>query len=356
MKKIFLQMPSSVFANNVIFQNIDANNATFRWYLLKSKLESLGYELVTADNHDLKDCEGIIFHDANSLDSSFKPLNLKGYIKKLLGIKAAPDYPTRRLYEEAVNAGLIDKLIFFIWESNTVCPLNFSPKILNKFNKVMSWDDDLLKKSKFIRYCMPMENPDFTHSFIPFNQKKLLTMISFNKFSSEQNELYSARRNDALYFDTNYPNDFDLYGKRWNVPITRLQRLLPFLVKKYTTYRGHVKNKLETLSKYKFNLCYENDAGAKGWVTEKIFDSLLAGIVPIYWGASNIEEYVDSDVFIDRRKFKKISDLADFITKMTEEEYNKYISAAERYKKSDKYAKFLPESFCDTMIKTLELK
>jgi len=44
------------------------------------------------------------------------------------------------------------------------------------------------------------------------------------------------------------------------------------------------------------------------------------------------------------------------LTKITETEYEKYLAAAKRYMKSDKYRQFLPESFCDRVIDALNLR
>lgn len=38
------------------------------------------------------------------------------------------------------------------------------------------------------------------------------------------------------------------------------------------------------LSNYKFNICVENSLG-EGYITEKIFESIASGCIPIYWGA-----------------------------------------------------------------------
>lgn len=348
-------MPSPVFANNNIFKEKDTNNTNERWTKLKQQLLDMGYEFITADDNDLSDCEGIIFHDANSLDSSFKSEpKLKNYIKKILKIKHKPIYPTRKLYDEAITAGLHNKLLLLIWEGKTICPLSFSKKILNKFNHILTWDDDLCDKYKFKHYSMPLE-PCPVVEPIPFVKKKFLVNISYNKYSSSSNELYSARRKSISYFDKHYPNDFDLYGPRWNIPVTLLQKIFPTLVKKYTSYRGIAENKVKTLSHYKFNICYENNSGQRGWITEKIFDSLHAKIVPIYWGATNIDQYVDADTFIDRRNFKTEENLASFLTKITEEEYQKYLDAGTLYMKSEKYKEFLPETFCNKIINALNL-
>ncbi|MCX6738903.1 MAG: glycosyltransferase family 10 [Candidatus Parcubacteria bacterium] len=94
----------------------------------------------------------------------------------------------------------------------------------------------------------------------------------------------------------------------------------------------------------------------KGWVTEKIFDVLVARSVTIYWGAENIEEFVDTDTFIDRRKFKNDKELADYLFSVTEERYNEYLAAGERYLQSEKFKKFLPENFSKTIMETLGIK
>lgn len=48
-------------------------------------------------------------------------------------------------------------------------------------------------------------------------------------------------------------------------------------------------NKREFLKLYKFNLCPEN-TNFKGYVTEKIFDAIYSGCIPIYWGSENNPE------------------------------------------------------------------
>jgi hypothetical protein len=46
-----------------------------------------------------------------------------------------------------------------------------------------------------------------------------------------------------------------------------------------------------------------------GWITEKIFDCMRADCVPVYWGASNVLDYVDPEAFVDRRRFASNSEL-----------------------------------------------
>lgn len=44
------------------------------------------------------------------------------------------------------------------------------------------------------------------------------------------------------------------------------------------------------MGRYKFALTFEND-NFTSWVTEKMPHAVLAGTVPIYMGADNIEEF-----------------------------------------------------------------
>lgn len=359
MKKILLQTSSSALANNHIFNANgadDVNGISNNWRKLKDQLKTLGYELITADDNPLNDCERIIFCDASSLgeEPSFGR-KIKKRLKKIFRMKIYDPYPIRKLYDEGIKAGLHDKMILLIWEARSVCEDNFSHKILNKFNHILTWDDDQLKDPKFIRYWKPMETPRIIEKTIPFNHKKLLVNISFNKYSTYKHELYSERRKLSSYFEKYFPNDFDLYGLRWNRPITRLQTIFPFLVKKYSTFKGHSQDKIDTLSRYKFNVAYENISDAKGYIADRIFNAFQAKSVPIYWGAPNIEEYIDTNTFVDRRKFKNNKNLAKFLVSMTEEDYNKYLEAADNFMRGSKYAKFFVEDFSKQVIKALKI-
>ena len=336
MKDILINFSSPVLGNNSIFNTNDANNLNDSWKFLKKKLADLGYDIKTADQNGLSNCAWVLFIDGDSL-----------------GEKAETE---RRLYKECLDYGLKDRMALFLWEGKSVKPYNYTKQLYDKFSTIFTWNDDLVDNKKFFKFYLPIPNHTPIAITVPFSQKKLLTNISFNKYSPYKNELYSTRRKSISYFNNKHSADFDLYGLRWNRPITRLQKIFPFLVKKYSTFRGHAKNKIDILSRYKFNICYENLSGANGYITDKIFDCFNAGTVPIYWGAENITDYVDKNAFIDRREFKSDKELFNFLNNIDEKEYNKYLSAIEKYLTSDNYKLFLPENFADTIIKTLNLK
>lgn len=75
-------------------------------------------------------------------------------------------------------------------------------------------------------------------------------------------------------------------------------------------------NKQDYLKSYLFNICPENTA-AYGYTTEKIFEAISCGCIPIYWGAELADKAVineDAIIFWDRKNngkeaLKKIAEL-----------------------------------------------
>ena len=73
------------------------------------------------------------------------------------------------------------------------------------------------------------------------------------------------------------------------------------------------RSKLEVMKRYRFTIAFENAIGAD-YVTEKFYDPLLSGSVPIYLGAPNIDRYTPaSSAFIDVRDYSNPKDLAEAI-------------------------------------------
>jgi hypothetical protein len=55
----------------------------------------------------------------------------------------------------------------------------------------------------------------------------------------------------------------------------------------------------------------------KGYITEKIFDCLYAGTIPLYLGAPDINQYIPENVFIDCSKFESWEEMWSKIKEMT---------------------------------------
>ena len=84
--------------------------------------------------------------------------------------------------------------------------------------------------------------------------------------------------------------------------------------------------KISLLSRYRFNLAFENSISID-YVTEKFFHPLIAGCVPVYLGAPNIEEFEPGDnCFIDVRKFGSPKEMAEYLLELEHNEnaYHEY--------------------------------
>ena len=83
----------------------------------------------------------------------------------------------------------------------------------------------------------------------------------------------------------------------------------------YKNNVGHIKNKLEFLSLYKFSIAMENTEG-DGYISEKILDAFLSGTIPIYYGDYMLDEYINPETFILIRGKKDIKAKIEYIKKI----------------------------------------
>ncbi|MGO8736562.1 MAG: glycosyltransferase family 10 domain-containing protein [Terriglobia bacterium] len=91
-------------------------------------------------------------------------------------------------------------------------------------------------------------------------------------------------------------------------------------------------SKLETLSRYRFDLAFENSI-SQDYLSEKFFDPLVAGCVPVYRGAPNIEEFAPSDhCFINAADFHGPQELAEYLLHLAKNpaEYDAYFAWKDR--------------------------
>jgi hypothetical protein len=90
--------------------------------------------------------------------------------------------------------------------------------------------------------------------------------------------------------------------------------------------------KLQTLARYRFTFAFEN-AIAPDYVTEKFYDPLLAGSVPVYLGAPNISEFAPVDgCYINAAEFAGPAELANCLLQLNRDEaaYARYLNWRQR--------------------------
>lgn len=267
------------------------------------------------------------------------------------------DFPTMKnqYFKELLNMNY-ENLYLILFEGELIRPDNWDVKNHQYFKKVFTWNDDYVDAKKYFKFFLPNKIP-IEINFDQYLRKNLCTLIASNKFVSHPKELYSKRVEAIRWFEKYHPDDFDLYGLGWNLPF--FKRILSPRKKKiedllkFSSYNGPVDSKYETLKKYQFAICYENALDFPGYITEKIFDCFFAGCIPIYWGAPNIDKYIPSSTFIDKRNFETYQDLYDYISNMPTEEYHLYLRSIKEFVNSQKIYPFSSECFAEIIINEL---
>ncbi len=90
----------------------------------------------------------------------------------------------------------------------------------------------------------------------------------------------------------------------------------------------------ETLRDYRFSICIENDT-APYFFTEKISSAFVAQTIPVYLGASKIDELFNPDGII---KISTKSDIKEVLKQCTKEEYERRLPAIkDNYERIKKY-------------------
>lgn len=86
--------------------------------------------------------------------------------------------------------------------------------------------------------------------------------------------------------------------------------------------------KLDVIARHKFTLAFENSI-AEDYVTEKFFDPLIAGSVPVYLGAPNVADFAPADhCFVDTADFAGPDELARYLDHLDrrDDEYEAYLA------------------------------
>ncbi|UFS71309.1 glycosyltransferase family 10 [Geomonas sp. RF6] len=253
-------------------------------------------------------------------------------------------------------------LYLIVLESVLVRPPVLESPLAGAFERIFTYDDSLIDGERFIKINYTFDRHKgglLSHE----EGRKLCVMIAGNKRASHPQELYSERVAAIRWFEAHHPEEFDLYGVGWDerdfgatLPLRLLNRFPSVrraLAPKYPSYRGQVERKRPVLERYRFAICYENVRDVPGYVTEKIFDALLAGCVPVYLGAGNVTDYIPADCFIDRRAFPGYRELYDHLSMMTANAYRGYLEAIRAFLAGDLFSPFSCETFARTILNNI---
>lgn len=132
---------------------------------------------------------------------------------------------------------------------------------------------------KIIHYDIPI-SPDLLAR--PLKEKESSKGVVVSSFKNDRRGDTPER--DQLYYQLATKGKIDLYGHGWN----RDEK---------SGILGVIRDKIYMMSGYRFALVVENNI-CPGYVTEKLGDSVLAGLPAIYWGDSKNAERRFGNVFV----------------------------------------------------------
>lgn len=247
--------------------------------------------------------------------------------------------------EKVIRMGMAERMIYCNAEPPSVNPLNCPEgygKIKRYFPYILTWNDDWIDGETVFKRNIPYF---FRYNIgnVPFSERKLLTSISGNKKSFHPDELYSEREKVLTFFENHYPDETDFYGTGWERA-------------SHPCYHGKVEKKYEVFWKYRFAICFENIKNVSGYVTEKILDCLTSGIVPVYAGAKNIDEYIPKACYIDYWQFQNHEQLADYLHSVEEGQFNEYLNAAKEFLGSEGTLAFSGAEYAKDILAVTERK
>jgi alpha(1,3/1,4) fucosyltransferase len=324
-----------MFTGDVYTEAID--NLSHGTVYLGQRLRGLGHQVATLDMDKLENFDAAIFLD--------HPTFLNPRFRKL-----------RRMGK---------KLYLFLYESPAYRPDNYWRWLYRDFEKVFTWNPKLADGRKVIQMWHTVKIPS-PFSINLAEKTKFCVAITSQKYLSHPRRLDAERRSILRCFEGQHPDQFDLFGARWDrIYFTgRLSRLNMFLhrfykqfpkffrVDRHPCYRGIVPVKNPVMRSYKFAITYENSV-FPGYVTEKIFDAFFAGCVPVYLGAPDVADYIPPETFIDRRNFGSDEDLYRYMSSLPEKEYLAYVSAIDEYVRGDRIQLFGGENLTQIFLREI---
>ena len=185
----------------------------------------------------------------------------------------------------------------------------------------IQWKHQLLFNKKETLFFPSFDSEDLSDP-VPWESRKFLCMVTANKHYSALGEMRSpsfqwaleTQLHDYRYAAIEYFHkkpDFDLYGKGWGLEAPECE------------------NKLDTIRNYKFALCFENGS-YPGYVTEKIVDCFVAGVIPVYRGAPDVYDYIPGELFIDANHYKSFQAMEEDL-KLPFDHERKGVAAAQKW-------------------------
>jgi hypothetical protein len=278
-------------------------------------------------------------------------------------------------------------LVLLACESPAVQPHSLVPANLSIFDVVFTYSQSLVATSANCHLMPPGSGyvPKQPPSFIPFAQRRFAILVNSNintgvlrsprpwqlivpfisirrngwtlplkhAIQTSLHTRYYMRRRFAKAAARLRIADFDIYGRGWE-PLRSGWFYRFFPEKQSPHWRGTLNtDKLDTLCHYKYTFCYENYSGNEGYISEKIFDALAAGSVPLCLGDRRLKQWFPAGSVVFREDFASDEAMIRDLLNWDESKWLSYYNAGQAFIRSDRFKRFLPDTFARRVIDVL---
>jgi alpha(1,3/1,4) fucosyltransferase len=336
--RVFLDPFTRHFHGNALFDprsRFNRDNALKPWFRLKERLAERGIPIDTGD-----------YLTSAPRGSSGRDANV--YVS----------YGIHDAYQALVGRDDVLLTAFYLFEVVVVDPVMYraTPELGRHFRTIYSWTSaDRLRPFvpdvpdvKPFRIPMPFDRVIEEH-WTRTDRRGIILVNSNKRAALSDGELYTERLRALKHFAAR--GSIDLWGRLWENGLGDLEPEFGDAVRQ--TWRGPVDDKYEAMSRYRFAICYENMV-LDGWITEKLFDCLYAGVIPIYLGAPDIDDAVDPACYIDARRFASYDEMERYVDSLSEHDLQRLRDAGRDYLASTKFRQFSPDAFADRFIGDIE--
>ena len=203
----------------------------------------------------------------------------------------------------------------YLYEDPLVRPLNANRAHLAHYRRLWTWDQSLIDQQHVLALAYPN---DLAVRPVPGWDGRDLhcVMLASNKALRypDARNLHDQRVTVIRAFEARCPDRFALFGRGWQIPAVQpgawgriRKRLQEWRVRSpwppaqppFPSWRGPAHRKSDVLDRARFSICYENTHGNPGYLTEKIFDCMTSGSVPVYLGVPPATLPMPADCYID---------------------------------------------------------